>query len=235
MSGSTKENRMQDSPCLPLEIGTIIEKTIGADSTIDALTMVFDAIESTVGGLIITDLMGNITYANQAFLSLFEIADVSEILGSPASDFFASKEISQFDDVITIVDNANGATEEFIAQREDGSKFFVEVSASSVKNKDGVLVGRMASFVNIDRRKTAEEEKDRVIKKLQRALKKIEKLQGLIPMCAWCKNIRDDQGYWHQVEAYIAEYAGGSFSHGICPECYEKEKTKYTKMRPPVR
>ena len=57
---------------------------------------------------------------------------------------------------------------------------------------------------------------------LEEALNKIKTLSGLIPICASCKNIRDDQGYWHKLEAYIQDHAEVEFSHGLCPDCAKK-------------
>jgi GAF domain-containing protein len=62
----------------------------------------------------------------------------------------------------------------------------------------------------------------RVSTHLANALDHIKKLQGLLPICAWCKRIRDDEGYWSQVEAYFHKATGADFTHGICPECLEK-------------
>jgi hypothetical protein len=58
--------------------------------------------------------------------------------------------------------------------------------------------------------------------KLVNALKKIQTLHGLIPICAACKKIRDDKGYWKQIEVYIHEHTEADFSHGICPDCEKK-------------
>ncbi|MCZ6917977.1 MAG: response regulator transcription factor [Gemmatimonadetes bacterium] len=63
--------------------------------------------------------------------------------------------------------------------------------------------------------------RERVVE-LEDALGKVKQLQGLIPICSWCKKIRDDQDYWHQVDAYVAKHADVQFSHGICPTCYEE-------------
>ena len=60
------------------------------------------------------------------------------------------------------------------------------------------------------------------VKELELALSKVKLLQGLLPICCYCKRIRDDQNYWRQVEVYIAEHTAAQFSHGICPACYEK-------------
>ncbi len=60
------------------------------------------------------------------------------------------------------------------------------------------------------------------IRELQYAMAKIHELQELIPICSYCKRIRDDRNYWQQVESYISTRTGAQFSHGVCPECYAK-------------
>jgi sigma-B regulation protein RsbU (phosphoserine phosphatase) len=57
---------------------------------------------------------------------------------------------------------------------------------------------------------------------LESALKQVKQLQGLLPICMYCKKIRNDKNYWQRVESYISEHTEAEFSHGICPECYEK-------------
>lgn len=57
---------------------------------------------------------------------------------------------------------------------------------------------------------------------LEIALKQVKQLRGLLPICMYCKRIRKDEDYWQQVESYISEHSEAEFSHGICPECYEK-------------
>ncbi len=57
---------------------------------------------------------------------------------------------------------------------------------------------------------------------LESALKQINVLEGLIPICMYCKKIRDDSNYWNQIEGYIAAHSNATFTHGICPECYKK-------------
>ncbi len=65
-------------------------------------------------------------------------------------------------------------------------------------------------------------ERQKMIAQLEKNLKEIKTLRGLIPMCAWCRNIRDDKGYWLRVEKYIEEHTDASFTHGICPRCMKK-------------
>jgi len=65
-------------------------------------------------------------------------------------------------------------------------------------------------------------EKDLLIVQLQDALAKVKTLSGLLPICASCKHIRDDKGYWHQVENYIQQHSSAVFTHGLCPKCSQK-------------
>lgn len=74
-------------------------------------------------------------------------------------------------------------------------------------------------------------------KELEEALKAIKVLQGIIPICSSCKKIRDDSGYWNQLEAFIEKHSDALFSHGICPQCSEKlygEQEWYKKMKDDV-
>lgn len=80
----------------------------------------------------------------------------------------------------------------------------------------------VAFLRNITKRKLAEEEREQLIEELQEALMKVKTLSGLIPICSSCKKIRDDKGFWNQVEAYVEDHSEAEFSHGFCPECMNK-------------
>jgi GAF domain-containing protein len=71
----------------------------------------------------------------------------------------------------------------------------------------------------------------RVSAHMAATLEKVRTLHDLLPICAWCKRIRDDRGYWSQVEAYIHEHTGADFTHGICPDCLQKQSPKYRKVK----
>ncbi len=58
------------------------------------------------------------------------------------------------------------------------------------------------------------------VRELEEALSRVKTLQGLLPICSYCKKIRNDRNYWQQVEGYISDHTEAQFSHGICPECY---------------
>jgi hypothetical protein len=76
--------------------------------------------------------------------------------------------------------------------------------------------------IEVAERQRAEQERENVIQQLQQALAQVKKLSGLLPICASCKRIRDDKGYWQQVEEYIHNHSEAQFSHSICPECARK-------------
>jgi PAS domain S-box-containing protein len=82
---------------------------------------------------------------------------------------------------------------------------------------------------DISKRKKAEEERERLIRELKDALSKIKKLSGLLPICASCKKIRDDKGYWNQIESYIRDHSEAEFSHGICPDCLKRLYPEFVK------
>jgi transcriptional regulator with GAF, ATPase, and Fis domain len=71
-------------------------------------------------------------------------------------------------------------------------------------------------------RKTSEEKRETLIKELHTALEEVKILQGILPICSYCKKIRDDKGYWNQIEDYIRKHSDAEFSHSICKKCAEK-------------
>ena len=72
-----------------------------------------------------------------------------------------------------------------------------------------------------------------IISRLENALFEIKILSGLLPICSFCKKIRDEKGYWNQIESYIRDHSEAEFSHGICDECYKKQKEEIDKLYPP--
>lgn len=85
--------------------------------------------------------------------------------------------------------------------------------------------------LHINERKRADEKREKLIKDLQESLVKVKTLSGLLPICSSCKKIRDDKGYWEQIEKYIHDHSGADFTHGICPECMKILYPDYSKNK----
>ena len=106
---------------------------------------------------------------------------------------------------------------EFRHRLADGSHRDVEVFSNRVEI-DGQAV--LYSIIHdVSQRHRLEAERERLIQDLETALEHVKTLRGIVPICAACKKIRDDQGYWEQVEAYMSRHTEANFSHGICPDC----------------
>jgi transcriptional regulator with PAS, ATPase and Fis domain len=101
-----------------------------------------------------------------------------------------------------------------------GKKRYLIFDASPIYHHDGKLLGAVETLQDITARKLMEEEKLRLNNELMEAMNQIKTLSGLIPICAACKKIRDDKGYWNQIESYLEEHSEAEFSHGLCPECF---------------
>jgi PAS domain S-box-containing protein len=107
-------------------------------------------------------------------------------------------------------------------RKKDGTEMDCLLTSTVRQAKDGSILGYQGITRDISERKRAEEEREKLIHDLQKALSEIKILKGILPICASCKKIRDDRGYWRQIEAYIRDHSEAEFSHGICPECKEK-------------
>ncbi len=83
----------------------------------------------------------------------------------------------------------------------------------------GALQAAASTLAAAIRRKRVANERERLVAELQAAMAKVRTLHGMLPICASCKRIRDDQGYWEQIEVYIRDHADVEFSHGLCPDC----------------
>jgi PAS domain S-box-containing protein len=90
------------------------------------------------------------------------------------------------------------------------------------RNPNGNITHYQGIVEDITALKKSEEERERLIKELKQALAQVKKLSGLVPICAFCKKIRDDKGFWQEVEEYIRTHSEADFSHGICPECKKR-------------
>ena len=108
-----------------------------------------------------------------------------------------------------IVEGLDAGADDYLAKPFDAAELRARVQAGRrVVNLEGELHDR--------------------VRELENALANVKQLQGLLPICSYCKKIRDDQDYWHQVDSYVAQHTDVQFSHSICPSCFD------TVMKPQI-
>ena len=129
--------------------------------------------------------------------------------------------------VVAFVDEQireNGAwATEFRLRAKDGSYRWIHGRGKvSEYDENGTPVRRTGIHTDVTERKEAEFERERLIEKLNKAVQDVKTLGGLIPICSSCKKIRDDKGYWNQLENYFEQHSTALFSHSLCPSCMDE-------------
>jgi len=121
-----------------------------------------------------------------------------------------------------ILDGRESSVIEHRIYHKDGSIRWVQNTIVRRYDAENKLYGYDGLVRDITTRKKIEIEKEALIAKLQQSLKEINTLRGILPICAHCKNIRNDEGYYEQIEGYFHKHSGVDFSHTICPDCLKK-------------
>ncbi len=179
-------------------------------------------VEGSDDAIISKTLDGVITSWNKAAQILYGYS-AAEAIGQPIAFLTPPDGTDEVPNIIKkIGQNERIVHYETIRLRKDGKKINISLSVSPLRNDMGEIIGASTIARNITERERVRKEREKLIAELQEALAKVKTLKGLLPICAWCKKIRDDQGYWQQIEAYISDHSEADFSHGICPECTRK-------------
>lgn len=108
---------------------------------------------------------------------------------------------------------------ELEAIHKDGHTLPVQINANFLFDENGNPVEILGVARDISKQTKLREERETLIQSLQEALKEIKTLRGILPICSICKKVRDDSGYWEQVDVYIQKHSQADISHSICPEC----------------
>jgi len=157
-------------------------------------------------GVVVLDHAGAILFANQSATETLALADGAGRL--PDGDWPAGA--------------ADHAAPRELEIDAGGARTWIDVRTDVVRDRWGELAGRLLVVRDITARKALETERENLIAELQRALHTVRTLEGLLPICANCRNVRDDEGYWRQIDEYLHSRAGVQFTHGLCPACAEK-------------
>jgi PAS domain S-box-containing protein len=186
----------------------------------------------------VKDLNYRKTLANRADIINMGRKLETEVLGKDDFDFFQKEFAEKFiadDQTVTQTGQPVIDREEYVID-EHGHKRWLITTKLPLQDGKGQIIGLVGIARDItdkkkaeEERKKAEEERERLITELQDALADVKLLSGLVPICANCKKIRDDQGYWTQIESYIQDRSDAKFSHSICPDCAKKLYPDYIK------
>jgi PAS domain S-box-containing protein len=171
------------------------------------------------------DTDGRYLLNNLPHLRVIGARNQEEVIGKTVFDFNPPELAKQYhDDEMRVIQTGKplNEREELAFHQDTGEERWHLTSKIPLIDAKGKITGLVGIASDITERKRAQEERERLIQVLQSALADVKTLSGLVPICANCKKIRDDKGFWMQVEAYIQERSHARFSHGICPECMKK-------------
>ncbi|MEI7730157.1 MAG: PAS domain S-box protein [Verrucomicrobiota bacterium] len=190
--------------------------------TEEKLRQLFRATEQSPATIVITDVAGAIEYVNPKFSSVTGYSS-KEALGKNPRILKSGVQGKEF--YLEMWQTLTAGKEwrgEFHNRKKDGTIYWESASISPLRNEVGQITHYIAVKEDISLRKQLEEEREQLVNDLREALANVKTLSGLLPICASCKRIRDDRGYWETVEGYVGRHSGARFSHGMCPECAKK-------------
>ncbi|MCP4753507.1 MAG: PAS domain S-box protein, partial [Proteobacteria bacterium] len=178
--------------------------------------------ERSLDPVYIHDFEGNFIDANQVSLDLLGYSREE----TPSINLIAILGKDQVEPALETVKEimetgSHKKIKEYRLKTKEGLDVWMETKASLIY-KDGRPFAVQGVARDVTERKRVEQERENLIDDLQTALENIKTLKGLLPICASCKKIRDDKGYWNQIETYIEKHSDALFSHSICEECAEK-------------
>ena len=163
-----------------------------------------------------------ITFINQTYAALLGKTPRS-MMGMPITDAVQVSIQPKLVKALETVRSGSTPIEiEFMVDDENGSIRWQQWRFEGIRDADGNLTELQGVGRDVSIRKRAERRLQEESDKLKQALAKVKRLSGMLPICASCKKIRDDSGYWNQIEEYIESNSDAEFSHGICPECARK-------------
>jgi len=161
---------------------------------------------------------GTYRYVNKAFAGPFGKRP-EEVIGRRIWDLFPEDEAAKR---MTVVRKAFATGETLVfdvrVPTAAGDRYYI-TSVKPIPDAAGQVASVVCISKEITERKRVEMERERLLQELQEALGRVKTLSGLLPICAGCKKIRDDQGYWTQIESYLKAHSEAEFSHGLCPDC----------------
>ncbi len=191
-------------------------------------------LETTNALIVVLDTGGRILRLNRAIEQLTGFSSLESVGNIFWEEFLAPDERAIFS---SRCEATPAASFPFEAQTRlkarCGAERHILWSCNAILDEEGGFEFVIVTGIDITALKEAEREKEALIQELKTALSNVKTLRGLLPMCASCQKIRNDHGYWQQVETYIREHSDADFTHGICPECAKRLYPEYAKIFDP--
>jgi PAS domain S-box-containing protein len=174
--------------------------------------------------IFLKDEQNRFILTNAFHLKVLGVESLHEIIGKTDFDFFPRELAEQYyrDEQAVFRSGQPLINREERMVDAEGKEYWLLTTKVPLYSPEGKITGIVGLSRDITVRKKLEQERENLIQSLEEALDNIKALRGLLPICSLCKKIRDDKGYWHQVENYIHDHSGAEFSHSYCPECAEK-------------
>jgi PAS domain S-box-containing protein len=180
------------------------------------------AVEQSPASIVITNPAGDIEYANPKFVEVTGYT-LAEALGkNPRILKSGEKGPEAYRELWETIAAGQEWRGEFHNKKKNGELYWESASISPIRDPAGRVTHFVAVKEDITARKQTEAERDKLIQDLQEALANVKSLSGLLPICSGCKKIRDDKGYWSQVDSYIQKHSDATFTHSLCPDCIKK-------------
>ncbi|MBI3193550.1 MAG: PAS domain S-box protein [Ignavibacteriae bacterium] len=174
--------------------------------------------QSAPEAIVILDNEDRVLRINREFARMFGYSQ-EEIAQQPINEIIVPESMRNESIFLTqTVAQGQVVSAEAVRKRKDGEFIHVSILGTPILTENG-QVGVYGIYRDITERKHREVERERLLNEIQDALGKVKTLSGLLPICANCKKVRDDNGYWNQIEVYISEHSSADFTHGICPDC----------------
>ncbi len=177
------------------------------------------ALEAAHNGVAIVARDGNFEWVNPAFTRLTGYTSAEVVGKKPNLLKSGQHDAAFYHELWGTVTSGKAWQGHMINRKKDGTLYDEEQTITPVPDADGTITHFVAIKLDVSERLAAERERERLLGELHEALANVRTLSGFIPICAACKKIRNDTGYWDAIEAYISRHTDAKFSHGICPEC----------------
>jgi PAS domain S-box-containing protein len=190
-----------------------------AESEIQQLSR---AVEQSPVSIIITNPAGDIEYVNPKFIEVTGYSAAEALGKNPRAFESDERNLETNRELWQSISAGKEWRGEFHNKKKNGELFWETACVSPIRDPAGCITNYLAVVEDITARKQTEAERDQLVLELRQALANVKSLSGLLPICAGCKKIRDDSGYWSQVECYVQEHSEATFTHGMCPDCIKK-------------